>query len=75
MGAVTKRLPWAEGSETREVFDACILAILGPRTAADDAPRPKKKNKKADKVWRSFLFCEFERKDVCVWGGEVWFVL
>ena len=31
------RMKWADGKKMREIFDAAILALLGPKTAADTA--------------------------------------
>ena len=42
------RMKWADGKKMREIFDAAILALLGPKTDADAEAMEagKKKNKK-----------------------------
>ena len=42
------RMKWADGKKMREIFDAAILALLGPKTAADTEAMEsgKKKGKK-----------------------------
>lgn len=41
-------MKWADGKKMREIFDAAILALLGPKTAADTEAMEsgKKKGKK-----------------------------
>eukprot|EP00730_Choanoeca_flexa_P018239 TRINITY_DN8861_c0_g2_i2.p1 TRINITY_DN8861_c0_g2~~TRINITY_DN8861_c0_g2_i2.p1 ORF type:complete len:814 (+),score=248.44 TRINITY_DN8861_c0_g2_i2:99-2540(+) len=48
-GALRKTLPWAEGKLVKAEVDAQLAALLGPRTAEDDAPVKKEKKKKAPK--------------------------
>ena len=43
------RMKWADGKKMREIFDAAILALLGPKTDADaEAMEAGKKKSKKD---------------------------
>ena len=48
--AVSKEHPWALGREVKEELDAQVKALLGPKTAADEAPLPKVKKEKKPKA-------------------------
>ena len=43
LAAIRCRQPWADAACAREELDAQLRALLGPRTAADDAPVEKVK--------------------------------
>ena len=43
LAAIRCRQPWADAASAREELDAQLRALLGPRTAADDAPVEKVK--------------------------------
>lgn len=47
--AVQKAHPWALGRVIKEELDKAALALLGPKTAADEAPLPKQKKEKKPK--------------------------
>ncbi|PNH09069.1 Glutamine--tRNA ligase [Tetrabaena socialis] len=48
LGAVTRKLKWADGAAVRSVLEASVEALLGPKMEADLAPpEPKKKTKAA----------------------------
>ncbi|GFR51525.1 hypothetical protein Agub_g13941 [Astrephomene gubernaculifera] len=46
LGAVTRKLKWADGALVRSTLESAVEALLGPKTEADLAPpEPKKKTK------------------------------
>ncbi|KAG2491132.1 hypothetical protein HYH03_010575 [Edaphochlamys debaryana] len=46
LGAVTRKLKWADGAAVRATLESAVEALLGPKTEADLAPpEPKKKVK------------------------------
>jgi hypothetical protein len=49
LGKVRERLRWADGGVMKKEMDAQVAALLGPRTAADDA-KPVKTKAKKEKV-------------------------